>query len=1567
MSGFAQRPNTITIGTGANDSPIKNLTMSCGGNETTPYYEDFNSSPFMPNGWEVFTGPVSDAFNGISLSDYYGDYGWELIHSIVFGNFHPRVYFESQQYNWLISPAINLNGLENPALTFELALTNEYNSNYHYPTTYSDRFLVLISTDEGVTWSADNVIEWNNSGTGDYLLNQIPSTGDEVSIPLEQFAGQTIRIAFYVEHEATSWSGNQLHIDNVSIDNSSCPRPKFLYVDNITAYTADLSWEADATNWQICINNDESNLIDVDTPFYTITGLDATTVKVRAVCDSFGTSAWSTPRSNTISSFPLIETFDGEYETIPIGWTQYKGLLNSVLNGTGQLVPYNPYEDSGVEGPPGWNYGGEMYCEGHHPYVENSGYWTVTPFVWIEDNVELSFEMWGLSYDQNNDYNKFVVLINSNDTWSILRQWDNASSEYDHPVMVNIDLSNYVGQNIAIAFYFESPTDYGTVSIDNVSIDYIPECPKSWDLTVNNTTAHTANLSWESDATNWQICINNDETNLIDVDTTSYTVTGLNASTTYTVKVRTVCDSTNTNTWSFPKNFSTQIACPRPAVTATAKPTGSSALLNWGGQATEWVIAYKVSGEEEFTEISVSEKPYLLTGLEPSTSYIVKVKAVCGGIDGESEWSVVSFTTTDCGSITSLPYFEDFESYTTSTTPSTGIASACWELVQEDVPMTDANRPQLYYKSSFAHSGNYSLKLQNRGIYAMPELAVKENPNDPDEYVYIHIVKKLKLGMYLRQPNAAYQLEVGVWEDDSTFVPVARFNNPTTDVEYVECDFSEYTGNGRRIAFRNVLTDGAHYNYSYNYIDDISLTPTGFLWDDDDWFKCVNGTILLPYSENFENYTSNTTPSTGIEPDCWELVREDAPMSYASRPQLYCKSAFAHSGDYSLKLQNRGIYAMPYLSISATPINQVKLEMYLRQPKAAYQLEVGLWNGREFVPVKRFNNSTTGVEHVECDFSNYTGNGRCIAFRNVLGNGANYNYSYNYIDDITLSEIPLTPAAMPYYTDFSATSDRMWRLNNGLSSCFWSMDYCWYTDDDPSALWVSDDWYYLPEDTPYTDSIAIAEKPFYMPATDSVHVEFDVRVEGRANSYLKVFLTSTDETFETTPNTQSNENYSTNALDFSYYKPLTSGNADYPYILNLTNDNFLHISANMPNPDPNGTGKIVFLSKHYSRAIITNFSIEAGDALPPTITTTGISSLTTNSADCNSEVTGSGGAIVTGRGVCWSTTHNPTLEDAHTVDSSGTGTFFSQLTGLSQGTTYYVRAYATNLAGTGYSEEICFTTDCEVLTLPYSENFDGFTESTTAATDVEPTCWELVRTDAPSMPNDKRPQLYYKSDFAHSGDYSLLLNYRGVYAMPELSEETDVPINRVKLDMYLRQPNAAYRLEVGVWDDATNTFTRVALFNNTTTGVEPVTCDFSGYTGNGKRIAFRNVLKSGVNYAYSYNYIDDITLTRITNNKNAEVTTTDNGMLAADRDLVDVIVYPNPTKDVVNVECTMNNVQLEGIEVIDVYGKVVRNVVETMCTSSLQTRINVSGLAAGMYFVRVTTDKGAVTKPFVKK
>lgn len=98
------------------------------------------------------------------------------------------------------------------------------------------------------------------------------------------------------------------------------------------------------------------------------------------------------------------------------------------------------------------------------------------------------------------------------------------------------------------------------------------------------------------------------------------------------------------------------------------------------------------------------------------------------------------------------------------------------------------------------------------------------------------------------------------------------------------------------------------------------------------------------------------------------------------------------------------------------------------------------------------------------------------------------------------------------------------------------------------------------------------------------------------------------------------------------------------------------------------------------------------ESLGPTVTTAAISSITDNSAMSGGDVTNDGGATVTVRGVCWNTTGAPTTADDYTTDGTGLGTFTSSLTGLIPGTTYHVRAYATNSVGTGYGEELIFTT-----------------------------------------------------------------------------------------------------------------------------------------------------------------------------------------------------------------------------------------------------------------------------------
>jgi hypothetical protein len=102
----------------------------------------------------------------------------------------------------------------------------------------------------------------------------------------------------------------------------------------------------------------------------------------------------------------------------------------------------------------------------------------------------------------------------------------------------------------------------------------------------------------------------------------------------------------------------------------------------------------------------------------------------------------------------------------------------------------------------------------------------------------------------------------------------------------------------------------------------------------------------------------------------------------------------------------------------------------------------------------------------------------------------------------------------------------------------------------------------------------------------------------------------------------------------------------------------------------------------------------------PTITTGIISNITNISASASAEITNDGGAKITARGVCWSTAPTPLLTGSHTTDSVGIGTFTSYITGLNAGTTYYIRAYATNSVGTAYGNQISFTTTNISASLP---------------------------------------------------------------------------------------------------------------------------------------------------------------------------------------------------------------------------------------------------------------------------
>jgi LPXTG-motif cell wall-anchored protein len=109
------------------------------------------------------------------------------------------------------------------------------------------------------------------------------------------------------------------------------------------------------------------------------------------------------------------------------------------------------------------------------------------------------------------------------------------------------------------------------------------------------------------------------------------------------------------------------------------------------------------------------------------------------------------------------------------------------------------------------------------------------------------------------------------------------------------------------------------------------------------------------------------------------------------------------------------------------------------------------------------------------------------------------------------------------------------------------------------------------------------------------------------------------------------------------------------------------------------------------RNITIVINAASGPSLPTVITNT-VTGISTTGATLSGEMTDDGGATDTERGFVYALNANPTTSDTHVVVGSGEGIFSSTLSGLSSGTTYHVRAYATNSAGTSYGEDTTFTT-----------------------------------------------------------------------------------------------------------------------------------------------------------------------------------------------------------------------------------------------------------------------------------
>jgi len=603
-------------------------------------------------------------------------------------------------------------------------------------------------------------------------------------------------------------------IDNVSITRIACAYDVTgLAVSNITTTAANLTWTAgEASQWQVAYStsSDFAGATEqiVNTASFNMTSLTSAStyyVKVRAYCGGTDFGAWSSvlefnTACDAITSFPWSEDFElinasGSGVTLGVPcW------VNEHISGTGTYF-FEVY--SGTNGTNSTNqlrlrdmYSGTM-TKLMLPVMNFGG--VAHQFV-----LDVYRNAAGTSY-----------------TTEGIRIYASADGEIEGATELGFISRNYATQDEAHGIPAESASGWYTYEfnipltgicyiiirgeslygsstyMDNFIVREAPSCIKPTALSKSNVTARTVDLSWTAGGseTAWQICLNDNEGNPIDVNTNSYTLIGLTPETAYNVKVRAKCSESDYSEWTSDISFTTTVACPVPTALAYADVTTNSVVLSWtaGASETAWQICIN---NEEDDLIDVTENPYTLTGLDPATSYSVKVRANCGDTDGNSQWTSAVLFSTSCLAITELPYTESFESET--------CPASCWNIeyavanpassnVMKHVTSTDYSP---YGCGAAANDGDRSFLFSSYS-----------NTSDYNQYLIspeFDVDGSYLVSFYYRQRST----------DEHLYFGTSSTGNDVSDFTWTDEEIPAYSGTWK--LYRTIVPAGTKY-FAINY------------------------------------------------------------------------------------------------------------------------------------------------------------------------------------------------------------------------------------------------------------------------------------------------------------------------------------------------------------------------------------------------------------------------------------------------------------------------------------------------------------------------------------------------------------------------------------------------------------------------------------------------------------------------------------------------------------------------------------------------------------------------------
>ena len=676
------------------------ITTPCQ-SHSAPWYESFDATPFTtPTCWErksgalpetgtIQTSSLTTTSSGFSHSTY-------TINGETSGML--RVNIWSTYKYWVITPSINLgDGSTTYKFSFKALLADNYDGTGAPQAAPDDKFAVLVSTDNGVSWSTANAViyadgdadtEHNYSDFTDSWTNIIYKLVDENDDPITG----VVRLALY-GGSTTSNADNYMFIDDMSVTEwSDCLEPFGVAVSNITHESADATFTeyGEATAWEYVLIEGENadpedgtpvSISEEDLPLQLTSLSPATfyTFAVRSVCAS-GNSPWS-----EVVTFKTLAT----PEPVPYSTDFENADDNNTWFFTGRAGDVNAWAIGSATFAGEDESGNSAYIsnDGGTSYAATIGTTSTRQYIWKDfDFGEDETAVYNLSFDW-----KATGRVSGTDVYCGILAYiqdvtdpipttafpttEELALEYgsDEWQSDTVELRGLTGTKrlLFLTWGYTNATEaVSPAAIDNVSI-FVSPCATAQEIDVTNITTNSAEISWEGTADSYIISYRKiSDSELTDVAVTSspYTLTDLDDATEYIFAIRSVCGA-DMSIYSYSTRFATHQDIEYVPYTCDFSEEGTNGWLLKNGTCTnQWYVA---NGQMFISQDNGATAGYNTS----STSVVVAEKLFDTGesdsltisfdltIGGESSWDYLKVYWVDADTnytaSTSLPYYAD--------------------------------------------------------------------------------------------------------------------------------------------------------------------------------------------------------------------------------------------------------------------------------------------------------------------------------------------------------------------------------------------------------------------------------------------------------------------------------------------------------------------------------------------------------------------------------------------------------------------------------------------------------------------------------------------------------------------------------------------------------------------------------------------------------------------------------------------------------------------------------------------------------------------------------------------